>query len=59
MNRQIRLKTQLQRMGAMLPMVAFVMIILIIGAVFSVDIAHMHMVRAELRTATDLSLIHI
>ena len=53
MNRQIRLKTQLQRTGAMLPMVAFVMIILIIGAVFSVDIAHMHMVRAELRTATD------
>ena len=37
----------------MLPMVAVVMIILIVGAVFSVDIAHMHMVRAELRTATD------
>jgi Mg-chelatase subunit ChlD len=29
------------------------MIILIIAAVFSVDIAYMHMVRSELRTATD------
>ncbi len=41
------------RRGAMLPMVAVVMIILIVGAVFTVDIAYMHMVRAELRTATD------
>ena len=47
-------KNRLDRRGAMLPTVAVVMIILIIGAVFTVDIAHMHMVRAELRTtATD------
>ncbi|MEZ6136863.1 MAG: vWA domain-containing protein [Pirellulaceae bacterium] len=41
------------RRGAMLILVAFVIIILLIGAVFSVDVAYMHMVRAELRTATD------
>ena len=41
------------RQGAMLVLIAFVMIILIVGAVFSTDVAHMHMVRAELRTATD------
>ena len=41
------------RNGAMLPLIAVVMIIMIVGAVFSVDIAYMHMVRAELRTATD------
>jgi Mg-chelatase subunit ChlD len=37
----------------MIVMVAVVIIILLIGAVFSVDVAYMHMVRAELRTATD------
>ena len=41
------------RHGAMLPLVAVCMIILIVCAVFSIDIAYMHMVRAELRTATD------
>ncbi len=41
------------RRGAMLLLVAFVLVILLIGAVFSIDIAYMHMVRAELRTATD------
>jgi len=41
------------RQGAMLPMIALTLILLIIGVVFSVDIAFMHMVRAELRTATD------
>jgi Ca-activated chloride channel homolog len=41
------------RRGAMLVLVAIVMVILLIGAVFSVDVAYMHMVRAELRTATD------
>ena len=41
------------RRGAMLVLVAIVLILLIIGAVFSVDVAYMHMVRAELRTATD------
>ena len=48
-----RMKTKSNRVGAMLPVVAVVMIILIVGAVFTVDIAYMHMVRAELRTATD------
>lgn len=45
--------TSLPRRGAMLVLVAIVLILLIIGAVFSVDVAYMHMVRAELRTATD------
>lgn len=34
-------------------LVAFVLIILLVAAVFSVDVAYMHMVRAEMRTATD------
>jgi len=34
-------------------MIALTLIVLIIGVIFSVDIAYMHMVRAELRTATD------
>jgi len=42
-----------QRRGAMLPLIAVTLVILIIGVVFSIDIAYMHMVRAELRTATD------
>lgn len=41
------------RRGAMLVLVAVVLVLLLIGAVFSVDVAYMHMVRAELRTATD------
>lgn len=52
MNRRI-IQNQKDRKGAMLVLVAVLIIILIIGAVFSVDIAYMHMVRAELRTATD------
>lgn len=42
-----------ERRGAMIPMIAVTMVILAIGLVFSIDIAYMHMVRAELRTATD------
>ena len=42
-----------RRKGSMLVMIAVVMIILIIGAIFSIDVAYMHMVRAELRTSTD------
>lgn len=53
MIRRKLLQNQQDRRGAMLVVVAVVMIILIVGAVFSVDIAYMHMVRAELRTATD------
>lgn len=41
------------RRGAMLVLVAVVIVILLVGAVFSVDVAYMHMVRAELRSATD------
>lgn len=41
------------RTGAMLVLVAVVLVILLVGAVFSVDMAYMHMVRAELRVATD------
>lgn len=41
------------RRGAMMILVAVSIIILLVGAVFSVDVAYMHMVRAELRTATD------
>ncbi|MEZ6075912.1 MAG: pilus assembly protein TadG-related protein [Pirellulaceae bacterium] len=37
----------------MMILVAVSFIILLVGAVFSVDVAYMHMVRAELRTATD------
>lgn len=41
------------RRGAMLVLVVATLIILLIGAMYSVDIAYMHVVRAELRTATD------
>lgn len=41
------------RRGAMLVMVAIVLVILLLGAVFSIDVAYMHVVRSELRTATD------
>lgn len=41
------------RRGAMMIMVAVAIVILLVGAVFSVDVAYMHMIRAELRTATD------
>ncbi len=44
---------QTSRRGAMLVMVAIVLVILLLGAVFSIDVAYMHVVRAELRTATD------
>lgn len=43
------------RRGAMLPMIAVSLVIIIIGVVLSIDVAYMHMVRAELRTATDAS----
>ena len=41
------------RRGAMIMLIVLVMVILLVAAVFSVDVAQMHMVRAELRTATD------
>lgn len=52
LSKRLSRKTQC-RSGAMLPMIALAMIVIIIGVVFSIDIAYMHMVRAELRTATD------
>ncbi|WP_162273925.1 vWA domain-containing protein [Mariniblastus fucicola] len=44
---------QSSRTGAMLPMVAVVIVILFIAVSFAVDIARMHLTRSELRTATD------
>lgn len=41
------------RRGAMIVLIAVTLVILLIGAMFSVDVAYMHVVRAELRTATD------
>ena len=41
------------RAGAMLPLVAVVLVILFVAAALSVDIATMHLSRSELRTATD------
>jgi Mg-chelatase subunit ChlD len=41
------------RKGAMLVFVAVTIVILFVAAALAVDIAHMHMIRAELRTATD------
>ena len=46
-------KMQRNRRGAILPLVAVVIVILFVAAAFSIDIAHIHMTRAELRTATD------
>ena len=41
------------RAGAMLPLIAVVMVILFVAAVLSIDIARIHVTRSELRTATD------
>lgn len=46
-------KSSRKRRGAMVILMAVVMILLFIGAIFSIDTAYMHLVRAELRTATD------
>jgi Ca-activated chloride channel family protein len=46
-------KVSRKRRGAMVILMAVVMVLLFIGAIFSVDTAYMHLVRAELRTATD------
>lgn len=48
-----RQKSHNARRGAMLVFVAIVIVILFVAAALAVDIAHMHMIRAELRTATD------
>lgn len=41
------------RRGAMLVMIALLMVVLFIAAALSIDIAYMHLVRAELRTVSD------
>lgn len=41
------------RDGAMLPYVALVVVLLFVAAAFAIDIAFIHVVRSELRTATD------
>lgn len=41
------------RQGAMLPLIAVVMVILFVAAVLAIDIARIHVTRSELRTATD------
>ncbi len=47
------LATASRRQGAMLVMIAVMIIGFLIAVAFSVDIAHMHLSRTELRTATD------
>lgn len=42
-----------RRRGAMLVLVAIMMLGFMVAVAFSVDIAHMHLARTELRTATD------
>lgn len=41
------------RRGAMVPLVAVVIVILFVAAALSIDIARIHVTRSELRTATD------
>ena len=41
------------RDGALLPMLAVVIVILLISVAIGVDIARMHLTRSELRTAND------
>lgn len=53
MKSQPKQRSAKNRRGAMLILIAIALVILLVGAVFSVDVAYMHMVRAELRTATD------
>lgn len=48
-----RIHRHSDRTGASLPLIAVLLVILFVAAVFGVDIAKMHVVRSELRTATD------
>ena len=48
-----RKQARQNRRGAMLILIVVTIVVLLIGAMFSVDVAYMHVVRAELRTATD------
>lgn len=51
--RKLKNGIQQQRDGAMLPIIAVVIVILFVAASLSIDIARMHVTRSELRTATD------
>ncbi|MDG2014696.1 MAG: VWA domain-containing protein [Pirellulaceae bacterium] len=46
-------KQGMRRRGAMLILVLLCLLIVFVGAALSIDVAHMHVARAELRTATD------
>ncbi len=48
-----RTQARQNRRGAMLILIVITIVVLLVGAMFSVDVAYMHVVRAELRTATD------
>lgn len=52
-SKRIYRNSRRQRRGAMIVLAAVTFVILIAAAAFSLDVAYMHMVRAELRTATD------
>ncbi len=52
-NQAESIRQRLDRQGAMLPILAVVMVILFVAAVLSIDIARIHVTRSELRTATD------
>lgn len=43
----------IRRRGAMLPLIAVVLVMLFVAAVLAIDIARVHVTRSELRTATD------
>lgn len=45
--------SRVRRRGAMLVLVAITMILLVIAAAFSIDVAYMQLTRTELRTSTD------
>lgn len=53
LTRHFPLAHQHDRPGAMLPILAVVMVILFVACVLSIDIARIHVTRSELRTATD------
>lgn len=48
-----KLASRKPRNGAMLVLVAFMLVILLVMTAFAVDVAYMQLVRTELRTATD------
>jgi Flp pilus assembly protein TadG/uncharacterized protein YegL len=50
---KLRNHTRRQRKGAMLVLIAVVLVVFVAMTVFAVDVAFMHLVRTELRTSTD------